>query len=181
MCIGRSGKDSKELFKEFYEEKFSYHEFMEKTSKKIKEEIDLNGLPIKKGVRELLIYLSANQYKIGLASSTKYEGIIEHLTKAKLLEYFKVIIGGDLVEYSKPSPEIYVKACNELGVNPKEAYAIEDSHNGIRAAFGADMKVIMVPDLMEVTQEMEEKTIIICKDLLEVISFLKGGGEKCQI
>ena len=83
-----------------------------------------------------------------------------------------MIIGGDLLKKSKPEPDIYLMACRELSVEPKEAYAIEDSYNGIRSAYAAGMKPIMVPDLMPPTEEMKEKSVVICKDLREAMQFM---------
>ena len=59
-------------------------------------------------------------------------------------------------------------------IDPKEAYAVEDSYNGIRSAFAAGMKPLMVPDLLPPTGEMEEKAYRIFNDLLEVRDFLAG-------
>lgn len=50
---------------------------------------------------------------------------------------------------------------------------IEDSHNGIRAAYAAGMHPIMVPDLMEVTEEMKELAEEIFESLYEVVEFLE--------
>ena len=66
------------------------------------------------------------------------------------------------------SKDIFLKACELLGVNPKEAYAVEDSYNGIRAAHAAGMKPIMVPDLAEPTEEMECLAEVILPSLMEV-------------
>ena len=50
---------------------------------------------------------------------------------------------------------------------------IEDSHNGIRAAYAAGMHPIMVPDLMDVTEEMKELAEEIFESLYEVVEFLE--------
>lgn len=84
----------------------------------------------------------------------------------------RVLQNGDMVKNSKPDPEIYQKACEKLGVDCKNAYAIEDSYNGIRSAVAANMHAIMVPDLAPETDEMKEKSEIILEDLNEVISYL---------
>ena len=65
-------------------------------------------------------------------------------------------------------------ACEQLQVLPEESYAIEDSYNGIRAAYSAGMSAIMVPDIMEPDEEMKEKSIIILPNLIEV----KNGWKK---
>ena len=64
-------------------------------------------------------------------------------------------------------------ACRELGVEPAQAYAIEDSYNGIRSAHAAGMHPIMVPDLMPPTEEMREKSVVICDNLQEAQKFIE--------
>ena len=93
-----------------------------------------------------------------------------------LLGYFDQIIGGDMVERSKPEPDIFLEACRRLGARPEKCYVIEDSHNGIRAAYAAGMHPIMVPDLMEVTEEMKSLAEEILGSLCAVQEFLQGSG-----
>ena len=80
---------------------------------------------------------------------------------------------GDMLKKSKPEPDIYFMACERLGVVPEESYAIEDSYNGIRAAYRAGMKAVMVPDLADPTPEMEEKSSVILGNLIEVKEWLE--------
>ena len=65
-------------------------------------------------------------------------------------------------------------ACRKLGVEPAEAYAIEDSPNGIRSAYSAGVQPIMVPDLVEPDEEMRRLSVRICSDLTEVLQFIQG-------
>ena len=88
--------------------------------------------------------------------------------------YFDKVICGDMVERSKPAPDIFLKACEELQVAPERAYAIEDSYNGIRAAHGGGLRAIMVPDLLPANREMEELTEVILGSLLEVKKYLES-------
>ncbi|MBP3896546.1 MAG: HAD hydrolase-like protein, partial [Mogibacterium sp.] len=67
---------------------------------------------------------------IALASSTDSVLIKKELTKSGLLSFFSVIIGGDMIKHSKPAPDIFVRACAELGCPPSSSYVIEDSENG---------------------------------------------------
>ena len=92
----------------------------------------------------------------------------------KLYDYFDVVVGGDLIKNSKPAPDIYLTACERLGVKPENAAAIEDSFNGIRAAHAAGMKAIMVPDMIEPDDEMREKAYVIKRDLFEVMEMLEN-------
>jgi len=133
-----------------------------------------NKVPVKMGLYVLLDYLKANDYKLAVASSTSKRGVERNLKSAGVLEYFDAIICGDMVEKSKPEPEIYLKACEALGVEPAEALALEDSRNGLLSAYRAGMKVIMVPDLWEADEEIKSFLWNMCEDLEEVKTFLEN-------
>jgi len=77
------------------------------------------------------------------------------------------------VEHSKPEPDIYLIACEKLGADPKETYAIEDSFNGIRSAYRAGMKPVMVPDMLAPDEEMKTLSLVICKDLTELRNYFE--------
>ena len=135
---------------------------------------DGGRLPTKTGVKELLQYLKASCVKVALASSTRSAVVRQELTDAGLIEYFEVVIGGDMVSRSKPQPDIFLKACEKLGVEPEEAFAIEDSYNGIRAAAAGNLRPLMVPDMMPPTEEMEELAEVILDTLLDVKDYLEN-------
>ena len=58
--------------------------------------------------------------------------------------------------------------CERMGVLPENTYAIEDSYNGIRSAHSAGMHPIMVPDLMQATEEMRDLSDAVFEDLFQV-------------
>ena len=131
------------------------------------------GLPVKKGVREILEYLKGSGWKVGLASSSNRRYIVDELKTAGLLDYFSVIVSGDQFVHSKPEPDIYLEACRQIGERSSAVYAIEDSYNGIISASRAGMRPIMVPDLLPATDEMRKLSETVCADLLEVRDYLK--------
>lgn len=172
-CIGTNSSKTKEIVMEHYGESFPYEEFRKEASVFFQAYVKDNGLPVKKGVRELLQYLKAQEIPIGLASSTRQAVVEEELRQAGLYDFFQVIMGGDRLKRSKPEPDIYLMTCEKMGVLPKHTYAIEDSHNGIRSAYSAGMMPIMVPDLLEATDEMKEKSIAVFDDLLQVMRYFQ--------
>lgn len=171
-CIGTNSRDTRQIVMDHYGPDFEYDVFSKEADGRFWEYIETKGIPVKKGVKELLEFLKKSGYQIALASSTKRASVEFHLSGVGILEYFQSLTTGDMVTHSKPDPEIYRLACESLGVEPAEAYAIEDSYNGIRSAYAAGMKPIMVPDLIPPNEEMEEKAHVILKDLLEVITYL---------
>ena len=138
-CIGVTNARTKEIVLEDYGQDFPYDEVDSEAMVLFKERYSDGRLPLKQGVNELLEYLKDNKIKIALASSTRREKVLLQLEAAGILKYFEKIVAGDMVERSKPAPDIYLKACEELGVEPQKAYAIEDSHNGIRSASAAKL------------------------------------------
>lgn len=172
-CVGLNHNDARELMAGLYGEDFPFDEFHDTVHTLIRRRIMAEGLPIKDGVMEILEYLADNRYILGLASSTSRNSVMEHLNDAGITHYFKEIITGDMVEHSKPQPDIYLLACKKLGVSPAEAIAIEDSPNGIRSACLAGMKPVMVPDLIEPTPEIEEMLFGKFDSLHDVLTYLK--------
>ena len=171
-CIGRNFAASKAIFIEYYGETEEFEKFRKRADDKVHQIIEENGMPIKEGVYDLLEFLKINHYKVGLASSTRKEKVLEHLKRANIEKYFEVIIGGDMVKESKPHPEIYQKACKELGVEPCNAVCIEDSPSGIRSAHAAGLNVIMIPDLIQPTEDISMLLHKQYISLLEVKDYL---------
>ena len=172
-CVGLNDKATEEVFKEVYGDDYDYRRFQKIISKQYHEMADGGKLPMMIGVREILDYLKDNGYKIALASSTRTEVVTNQLKAANIYEYFDKVVCGDTVTHSKPHPEIFLKAADQLGVDITKVYIIEDSFNGIRAAHAAKAMPIMVPDMIEPDDEMREKSFKILNNLLEVIDFLK--------
>lgn len=163
-CIGLNRTDTKQFLADFYGPEFPYEELRVTVGARMQKKME-KEMPMLPGVVELLDYLVEKKVKIGLASSSRSEVIMSHIQRAGLEKYFEVIVGGDMIEHSKPLPDIYLIACEKLGVAPEKCYAIEDSINGIRSAYSAGMKAIMVPDMIAPTPEMEEKSTVILPSL----------------
>ncbi len=167
-CIGLNRTDTIRTFQEHYGTDFDFEDFRAGYTEKIQSILKKEGLPVKPGVRELLKYLREHHAKVAVASSTRTEKVLQYLEETKLLEYFPVVIGGDKILHSKPQPDIYLLACEKLQADPAESFAIEDSLNGIRSAYDAGMKVIMVPDMVAPVPEAVEKTTAIKESLTAV-------------
>lgn len=172
-CLGVNGVETKEKFLKRYGRDFPYDAYKSEMSQIYHDNYDGGRLPMKIGVVELLQYIKEMGLKVALASSTRSEVVTQQLKDAGILNYFQVIVGGDMVTRSKPKPDIFLKACEELGVAPQESFAIEDSYNGIRAAAAGHLRPLMVPDLMPPTSEMQNLSEGIFDTLLDVKGYLK--------
>ncbi|MBQ7926975.1 MAG: HAD family phosphatase [Lachnospiraceae bacterium] len=173
--IGRNENDTRALTLAAFGADFDFEDFRAEVARLCHNYMQQQGIPVKKGVQELLDFLQEQGYRIALASSSSRQSVLRNLERAGFTAYFEEIISGDMVEHSKPRPDIYLLACEKLGVEPKAAYAIEDSPNGIRAAHGAGMKPIMVPDLIEADEEMKILSQVILDDLSAVRDYLAAN------
>ncbi|MBQ9983973.1 MAG: HAD family phosphatase [Lachnospiraceae bacterium] len=173
-CLGLNRQASKEKWLLRYGADFPYDAYKQEMSDLYHKRAREGALCMKLGVVELLSFLKEGGVKVALASSTREQVVTWQLTQAGIIDYFEKIVCGDMVTNSKPHPEIFLKACEQLQVVPAETFAIEDSYNGIRAAYAANMKPIMVPDMAEPTAEMKELSEVILPSLLHVIEYMRG-------
>ena len=150
-----------------------YLEFVGRNRTGAQEKIEREGVPMEPGVREILDFLRARRIPAALATSTGRERTQRRMELTGLGPYFTAIVTGDQVERGKPDPEIYLRACRALGTEPAHTLAVEDSRNGILSASRAGMQVIMVPDMIPPTPELE--ALLLCRrgSLLEVKDLLE--------
>ena len=86
------------------------------------------------------------RWPLGLASSANRELIDLFLELSGFGDAFRVTVSSEEVARGKPSPDVYLRAAEQLGADPARCVAIEDSSNGIRAGHAAGMAVIAVPN-----------------------------------
>ena len=172
--IGRNVKGIGKLMIEKFGEDFPIESLYEKKVDRQMKIIEKEGVPLKKGIHELLDYLRINNYKIAVATSTS-RNRAEHLLKlGGILPKVDYVICGDEVVNSKPDPEIFLKAAEKLGVVPEECVVLEDSGAGIEAAYSAGMRGINIPDMKVPDENIKSKSYKICDSLLDVIDLLQS-------
>ena len=152
--LGMNIASSFKVWKEEFGDGYNQEELRKYTKEFLTNYYNENKVPVKKGLYNLLDFLQKNDCKMAVASSSPRWEVEKHLKDAGIYEYFKGIICGDMVENSKPDPEIYLKACALLEANPSECYALEDSKNGLLAAHRAGCRPIMVPDLWQPDEDI---------------------------
>jgi beta-phosphoglucomutase-like phosphatase (HAD superfamily) len=82
------------------------------------------------------------------------------------------VITRDETDHGKPHPDPFLKAAAKLGVRPQRCLALEDSYNGVRSAHAAGTMTVMVPDLLDVTDELRVLCIAVVPDLHAVRDML---------
>lgn len=173
QCLGTNRVRTREIFLENYGADFPFDPYRAEVTELFNTHYKGVPLPTKPGVRELLSYLQEQDIKVGLASSTAQHLVRDEIGTAGLLPYFQTLVCGDMVEHSKPAPDIFLKACEILNADPTKSIAIEDSFNGIRSAHCAGMTPIMVPDQVQPIDEIRTLAFHVMPSLLDVLNWLK--------
>lgn len=93
-------------------------------------------------VKSTLAELKNRGFKLAIGSSSKNAKLI--LNKVGLLNYFDAISDGTNITYSKPNPEVFIKAAQDLRLSTQECAVIEDANAGIDAAKRAEMLAIAI-------------------------------------
>lgn len=154
----------------------------EKIIHQVHDEMDLifstEGVPVKKGLREILKYAKNANLKTLVATSSDRNRVDRILVYAGVREFISGLVCGDEVTNGKPAPDIFLKGTELLGIKPEEAFVLEDSEFGILAAHRANIDVICVPDLKQPGNEYKKLTLAVADTLLEAKDIIKEIVEK---
>jgi HAD superfamily hydrolase (TIGR01509 family) len=134
------------------------------------------GVALKAGVIELLDRLDAAKIPRAICTSSSHAAVQRTLGPSGIIPRFDAIVAAGDYPRGKPNPDPFVTAAERLGVAPQDCLALEDSHNGVRAAHAAGMMTVMVPDLLEPTDEMREKCHAIAQSLHHVREMIDAAG-----
>ena len=144
------------LLKEWYGTDFDYDRVRKLRTGYFNAWVDAHGIERKPGVIELVETLHKKGILTAIVTATDPERAERFLKMTGLSGYFDRVISATMVTEGKPSPQVYQYACRELGFQPAECAAVEDAPNGIRSAYRAGCKVIMVPDLTQPNAELKQ-------------------------
>jgi HAD superfamily hydrolase (TIGR01509 family) len=161
--------------KGIFGEDFDYYAIREVRRGLVAERIEKYGLEKKNGIDELLDYLNSNHIKTAVATATPIDRTLQHLSDIGIKDKFDKIVSAKQVAQGKPAPDVYLYACLQIGEKPEECIAIEDSPNGIKSAYAAGCKPIMVPDLTPPDDEIKPLLYGVCDSLKDVIGLLENN------
>ncbi|MCC8152666.1 MAG: HAD family phosphatase [Lachnospiraceae bacterium] len=178
QTIGLSGNQLREKLAELYGSEYPADEISRKTRAMVNTCLEEHGPDVKPGIRELLYWLREREIPCCVASSTRHDYVEKYLQLADLDDCFSFVIGGEEVIRSKPEPDIFLAACKKAVVRPEDAFVLEDSENGVRAAFAAGIPVICIPDLVYPSPEVAAMAEAVVSSAGEVVRKLCGMSEK---
>ena len=152
---------------------FAFEAWGQELDRRIHAAIDV-GVALKAGVVEILDQLDAMRLPRAVATSSSHGAVQRTLGPSGLLPRFDAVIAAGDYARGKPNPDPYLAAAARLSIPPQACLALEDSHNGVRAAHAAGMITVMVPDLLEATREMREMCHAIAESLHHVREMLEA-------
>lgn len=132
---------------------------------------------LKSGVKELLEELKKRGIKIGIATSNDRDMTEMVLEARGILQEFDAICTSDEVKIGKPAPDVYLKAAEDLGVDPKDCLIFEDVPAGLMAGKSAGMKTCAVADKFSEDQ-IEKKRALADYFIQDYFEVLKGTYEQ---
>ncbi|MCR5499399.1 MAG: HAD family phosphatase [Acetatifactor sp.] len=141
--------------KEWFGEELDYYAVRARRTEMMEAQLDVDGIQLKPGAVEILEELRRRGILAAVATATPPERTEKYLGLTGIRPYFSKIISATQVKEGKPSPDIYLYACEQLGLAPEECMAVEDAPNGILAAYRAGLRVVMVPDQTQPTEELQ--------------------------
>ena len=165
-------KEGEKLMQGILGPSFDYYAIRERRRELVRERLAQYGLEKKPGVEETLRFLRAKGIKTAVATATALDITKSHLTTIGVCDLFDSIVSAKNVAHGKPEPDVYLYACEQIGERPQDCMAVEDSPNGIMAAYRAGLRTVMVPDLTQPDEELT-KYLYACvnslSDLCELV------------
>lgn len=162
------------FFDDYYKGVIDYWEAKEIRTQHVYKIRETEGIPVKKGVKDIFEYIRNNGLKCAVATSTRRESAEKTLHEIGVWDYLDAVVYGDEVERGKPEPDIFLRAAKAIGVNPSEAVVVEDSINGIKAGYAADMRVVHIPDTIAIDDDIRKLTYMVCDDLNGLIDVVES-------
>lgn len=133
-----------------------YWKVRERRKELMKQHLEAHPVEKKYGADEALTRLRAMGFRLAVVTATDEERTRQYLSEAGLISYFDELVCATMVERGKPYPDVYLYACERMGLRPEECLAVEDAPNGVRSASAAGCRVIMVPDLTGADGDIRE-------------------------
>lgn len=158
--------------REWFGERLDYQAVRQRRKELMEKCLKREGIQTKPGARELLSELRRRKIMTAVATATDRERTEQYLEETGLLPYFHKIISASMVSEGKPSPDIYLYACRQLGLAPGECMAVEDSPNGVLSAARAGCAVVMVPDQTEPEEELRSLLFACVPTLKGILQYL---------
>jgi HAD superfamily hydrolase (TIGR01509 family) len=175
--FGLSIKESNELLRGLMGEDYPVEYIRQKRFDYVKEEVEKNGLCLKKGVNEIIKFCKENNIKIFIATASSNKYLDLYLKNGNLLQQFDDVITGSMVERGKPFPDIFLKAVENYNFLPCNCIVVEDANNGLRGALAGNFKAVYIKDICPLDEELRN-FVTELDSLLDLPNYIKNVNKE---
>lgn len=175
LCIGMIGlnqRDSEHLLFNTLGAAFPLELVRDRYLRILRERLEAGHVNAKRGLCDLLDILESNNVPKAVATSSGREEAVMKLRAINVLHRFSVIVTAEQVAHGKPAPDLFLLAASELGIAASLCTVLEDSEAGIRAAYAAGMRPLLVPDINPPSAAIARLAAKVFPTLTEVHHFL---------
>ncbi|UYO75171.1 HAD family phosphatase [Halomonas qinghailakensis] len=144
-----------------------------------REYLDRQAFPLMPGVQEAISCFHSAGLKLAVVTGASANGVQTTLRVNEFKDYFSAVVSGDDVRASKPAPDCYLLALQQLGVSAAECLAIEDTQHGLEAAFRAGIDCVALPTEMSKHQDFNLAVAVLggMPEAIEYVSKVLSGSE----
>ncbi len=175
--MGLNREDTINALKNAYGPTFDADKYFKRV-KELNHIIINEGVPLMKGAKELLDFLKENNIKTCIGTSTSKDEAHNILVADNLIDYFDAVVCGDEIKNGKPAPDIYLKCFEKFNVDSSEALIFEDANPGALAALKTGIRLVLVPDLAFLSDDVKNKAYKVLNDLSEIIDTIRIENER---
>lgn len=122
------------------------------------------AIPLRPGVERLLNEAREAGLRLAIATTTtpaNVEALLVNTLGADSMGWFECIAAGDIVPAKKPAPDIYDYALREMGLQPAQCLAFEDSANGIKSSMGAGLTTLVTVNDYTRGHDFDEAALVL--------------------
>jgi HAD superfamily hydrolase (TIGR01509 family) len=168
---GLSSQESNKYMCSIFGDDFPNEYIRSKRFEYVKEDVEKNGLRLKRGVNEIINFCKKQNIKIYIATASTKKYLDLYKKSSPIFSQFDDIITGEMVSRGKPHPDIFLKVCNDYCFLPQNVIVVEDSNNGIKAALAGGFKAVFIKDLQDLKKEFKPYVMVL-DSLLELEDYI---------
>jgi HAD superfamily hydrolase (TIGR01509 family) len=173
--VGLPGPASDAVAQAYFGVDFDLTTYNEGVMRRVDAALDV-GVELKAGVLDILDLLDRRHLPRAIATSSSHRAVLRHIGPSGIIGRFGAVIARGDYARGKPYPDPYLKAAEAIRLDPADCLALEDSHNGVRAAHAAGMMTVMVPDLLAPNDEITALCVHIAESLHHVCELIGEDG-----
>ncbi|CAM8663794.1 COG0637 Predicted phosphatase/phosphohexomutase [Comamonadaceae bacterium] len=137
--------------------------------------LQTHAFPLMPGVRESLARLNAAGLRKGVVTGARMFAIAATLRSHAMAPEFEVVVSADEVVHSKPAPDCYLLALQQMGLQASEAVAFEDTEHGVASAIAAGVACVAIPTPMSAAQDFSAATVVV-QDMAAAVDWVLKRG-----